>query len=407
MRDHSGYIEKTRHEAMQDVLDTWEFTRRVERVDVPDALGRVAAADVFSLNTLPNKLTSNMDGIAVRFDAFEAAGPDGPDTSMWVRGRDWQFCNTGIGMPDDFDTAIAIEGVEVSDDNEHVVLHRLPERRGQSTTPIGANLREGDLLVRAGEQLTPALLSVLNMGGHTQVDVVARPIVAFIPTGNELVDAGQPLPEGKNVESNAVMICAKLAQWGAEPLRYPILPDNWDQIEQTLADAAQKADVVVINAGSSKGSDDFTCEILEKNGRMLHHMLAQGPGRHCSAAILDGKPVIGISGPPMGAEFTTDWMVKPLVDRYLGLPGDYPPMVFARMEAEPGFWPEAVQVVKRGIAWRDDDDQLWARVLDPGERPILRELDQANCFITFGRGVDRWEAGEWHPVELRWPYLNA
>ena len=82
-------------------------------------------------------------------------------------------------------------------------------------------------------------------------------------------------------------------------------------------------------------------------------------------------------------------------------------MVFARMEAAPGFWPEAVQVVKRGIAWRDDEDQLWARVLDPGERPILRELDQANCFITFGRGVDRWEAGEWHPVELRWPYLNA
>ena len=66
-----------------------------------------------------------------------------------------------------------------------------------------------------------------------------------------------------------------------------------------------------------------------------------------------------------------------------------------------------MQVVKRGIAWRDDEDQLWARVLDPGERPILRELDQANCFITFGRGVDRWEAGEWHPVELRWPYLTA
>ena len=111
MRDHSGYIEKTRHEAMQDVLDTWEFTRRVERVDVPDALGRVAAADVFSLNTLPNKVTSNMDGIAVRFDAFEAAGPDGPDTSMWVRGRDWQFCNTGIGMPDNFDTDTLREAV--------------------------------------------------------------------------------------------------------------------------------------------------------------------------------------------------------------------------------------------------------------------------------------------------------
>ncbi len=404
MRDHSGYIEKTRHEAMQDVLDAWEFTRRIETLDVPDALGRVAAADVFSLNTLPNKLTSNMDGIAVRFDAFEEAGPEGPDTSAWVRGRDWQFCNTGIGMPGDFDTAIAIEGVEVSDDDEHVVLHRLPEYRGQSTTPIGANLQEGDLIVRAGEELTPALLAVLNMGGHTRVDVVARPVVAFIPTGNELVDAGAPLPEGKNVESNAVMVCAKLSLWGAEPLRYPIVPDNWEKLESTLADAAAKADIVVINAGSSKGSDDFTCEILEQNGRMMHHMLAQGPGRHSSGAFLEGTPVIGISGPPMGAEFTVDWMVKPLVDRYLGLPGDYPPMVFARMQDDPGFWPERVQVVKRGIVWRDDADELWARVLEPGERPMLRDLDRANCFITFGRNVQRWNAGEWHAVELRWPY---
>ena len=404
MRDHSGYIQKSRHEAMQDVLDTWEFTRRIERVAVPDALGRVAAADVFSNNTLPNKLTSNMDGIAVYFSAFEEAGEDGPDTSTWERGRDWQFCNTGIGMPGDFDTAIRIEDVEVSDDDEHVVLKRLPERRGQATTEIGANLQKGDLLVHAGEELTPALLAVLNMGGHTEVDVVARPVVAFIPTGNELVDAGKRLAKGKNVESNAVMICAKLQLWGAEPLRYPIVPDNWKKLEKTLVDAASKADIVVINAGSSKGSDDFTCEILEERGEILHHMLKQGPGRHSSAAILDGKPVIGISGPPMGAEFTADWMVKPLVDRYLGLPGTYPPMVFARMESGPSFWPESVQVVKRGIVERDENDELWARVVNPGERPILRELDEANCFITFGHGVDYWHAGDWHAVELRWPY---
>lgn len=405
MRDHSGYIEKTRHQAMRDVLDAWEFERAIERIDVPAALGRVAAADVLSLNTLPNKLTSNMDGVAVHFSAFEEAGEDGPDTSEWVRGTDWQFCNTGIGMPGDFDTAIRIEDVEVSDDDAHVKFNRLPEYHGQSTTEVGANLQEGDVLVRAGEALTPALLSVLNMGGHTQVDVVKRPVVAFIPTGNELVDAGKELPEGKNVESNAVMVCAKLVQWGAEPLRYPIIPDNWEKIEETLLDAASKADVVVINAGSSKGSDDFTCEILEQRGQMMHHMLAQGPGRHCSAALLEGTPVIGISGPPMGAEFTTDWMVKPLVDRYLGLPGDYPPMVYARMAEEPNFWPEAVQVVKRGIIERDENDELVARLLPMDERPILRGLDKANCFITLGRGVDYWHAGDWHAVELRWPYV--
>ena len=402
MRDHSGYIEKERHVAMRDALDAWKFERKTETVEVVDALGRIAAVDVLSKNTLPNKLTSNMDGIAVHFDAFEHGAPD---TSAWVRGVDWQFCNTGIGMPDDFDTAIRIESVEVSDDNEHVKLNQLPERRGEATTAIGASLQEGDLLVRKGEELTPAKLSLLNMGGYTQVDVVKRPVVAFIPTGNELVDAGKPLGEGKNVESNAVMICAKLKLWGAEPLRYGIVPDDWEKLKKTLLDAAEKADIVIINAGSSKGSDDFTCEILEQNGEMLHHMLAQGPGRHCSAALLNGTPVIGISGPPIGAEFTSDWMVKPLVDRYLGVLGDYPPMVFARMDFNADFWPEAVQVVRRGVVYRDEHDRLHARLLATDERPLLRQLDKANCFITFGRGVERWKAGDIHPVELRWPYI--
>ena len=402
MRDHSGYIEKERHEAIEDVLAAWEFTRETETLDVPDALGRVAAADVVSKNTLPNKLTSNMDGIAVHFDAFENGVPD---TSAWERGVDWQFCNTGIGMPGDFDTAIRIEDVELSDDDAHVTINCPPERRGQSTTPGGARLEKGDVLVRAGEVLTPALLSVLNMGGHTRIDVVKRPVVAFIPTGNELVDAGKHLAKGKNVESNAVMVCAKLQLWGAEPLRYPIIPDNWNKLEKTLLDAASKADIVVINAGSSKGSDDFTCEILEQRGDMLHHMLAQGPGRHCSAAMLEGTPVVGISGPPMGAEFTTDWMVKPLVDRYLGIPENYPPMVYAIMDdPAPERWPVPVQVVRRGEVYRAELDHLHARFLREGDGPQLRELDRANCFITLGRGVDRWRAGELHAIELRWPY---
>ena len=401
MRDHSGYVEKTRHQAMQDILDIWTFKRRTETIPVTDALGRVAASDVLSKNTLPNKLTSNMDGIAVHFADFEDGAPD---TDAWVRGVDWQFCNTGIGMPDGFDTAVPIEWVHVSENDQHVTLDRLPERRGHATTQVGANLRESDLLVHAGEQLTPAKLAVLNMGGHTSVTVVARPIVAFIPTGNELVDAGEPLPAGKNVESNAVMLCAKFTLWGAEPLRFPIVKDNWDQLEAALTEAADKADIVVINAGSSKGSDDFTCEILQETGQMLHHMLSQGPGRHCSGAMLNGKPVIGISGPPIGAEFTADWMVKPLIDRYLGVSEAYPPMVYARMEFEPEFWPEAVQVVRRGIVERDKNDRLVARLLPLDERPMLRQLDNANCFITYGKGVQRWKKGTIHPVELRWPY---
>ena len=80
-------------------------------------------------------------------------------------------------------------------------------------------------------------------------------------------------------------------------------------------------------------------------------------------------------------------------------------MVFVRMDEEPEFWPEHVQVVKRGLITRDENDELHCRTLqDTEERPKLRGLDRANCFITYGKGVTPWEAGGWHPVELRWPY---
>ncbi len=401
MRDHSHHIAKSRHAAVRCLMERWRFERRTERIAVSDACGRIAARTVRALHRLPSALASNMDGIAVRFADFEHGTPD---IASWKRGEQWQFCNTGIAMPDGFDTAVAIERAEVSPDNATLRFIEAPTERFECTTEPGASLQEGDVVVRAGEELSPTLLSALNMGGHDRVDVIARPRVAFIPSGNELVPAGTPLPVGKNVESNAVMACAKIEQWGGEPVRFPIVSDDPKLLMEALNKAAEEADVVIVNAGSSKGSDDYTCELLEEHGEMLCHEVEQGPGRHCSFSLLGETPVIGISGPPIGAEFTLDFFVKPFVDLYLSRPLSFPPTVRARMLDEGGPGPEHITIVKRVVVRRTEDGGFVAWTLVNDKRPVLRGCARANGVVSVGPGHPGWLVGDEVEIELRWPY---
>ena len=400
MRDHSNHICGTRHEVVGALMQRWDFTREVENVLLSKADGRVAAKTVISRNTLPSSRTSNLDAIAVHFDDFVDGAPD---ITEWERGNQWQYCNTGVAIPEGFDTAIAIEQVEIAND-KLVALNAVPTERFQMTTEEGASLQPGDILVSAGEVLAPTLLAGLAMGGYTEVAVVRKPRVAFIPTGNELVPASVELPRGKNVESNSAMIGAKIEAWGGSALLYDIVPDDPDKILAALRDAAEKADIVAINAGSSKGSDDWTCEILEREGEILFHEVNQGPGRHCSFSLLDGKPVIGISGPPIGAEFTADFFLKPFVDLYLGANLDYPPTVRATMLDSAPMSPRRMNVVKRVVVRRDERDRFVAWTLHTYDRPVIRDCTWGNGLVTVDKDSYGWVEGDEVEVELRWPY---
>lgn len=400
MRDHSNHRSAGRREVIEALLSRVSFTRRVECVPVSEACGRVAAKTYTSLNTLPNKLTCNMDGIGVHFSDFENGMPN---IESWERGVQWQYANTGVAMPADFDTAIAIERVQLEGD-KLIAIDACPEERFACTTPVGANLQPGDVLVEEGEVLSPVLLSVLNMGGHTQVEVYAKPKVAFIPTGNELVPAGGEVPEGKNVETNATMVCAKIAQWGAEPVRFDIVPDKPDQILRALRKACAECDIIAINAGSSKGSDDWTCELLEREGEVLFHEALQAPGKHSSFSILDGKPVIGISGPPFAAELNVDVFLKPFVDVYIGVDTSYAPTVMARMLDSSPLEPRRVTLVKRACVRRMPDGDYVAWQVKTDGRPKMRDCTKANALLFLDKDGYGYQEGEYFPVELSFPY---
>lgn len=130
-----------------------------------------------------------MDSLALRWSDFECSEPgEVPDVSGWTRGAQWQFANTGVGMPEGFDTAICIENAQVSADDQtlEAIMHA-PSARYAGTTPAGSRMHEGDVIVLAGTFVTPAYAAALAGAGITECEVLAKPKVVFIPTGNELV----------------------------------------------------------------------------------------------------------------------------------------------------------------------------------------------------------------------------
>lgn len=334
MRDHSNHIELSREEAVDQMLSRCDFEalgrRRVERIALAEAYGRVLAEDVRAASSVPSCLTCGMDSIAVHWSDFEGLEPGClPDTSEWVRGRDWQFANTGVAMPEGFDTAIVIEHVQVSEDEQHVSIDAAPSRQFAGTRPAGSTLEAGDVLAHAGDVVTPDIAARIASGNASSVLVVAKPRVAFIPTGNELVPAGiPPVPSGKgryaaygkNFETNGYVVRGKVEKWGGAFMPFDIVVDDPDCIRAAIRCACEVADIVVLNAGSSKGSDDWSCEVMEEMGDVICHQTNHGPGHHSSYALVDGVPIVGISGPSGGASFTLNFYLRPLMMKWLGLP---------------------------------------------------------------------------------------
>ena len=415
MRDHSKHVQFTREECIAKLVEISDFSPRSETVDIHDALGRVTAADCPSLHDLPTALCARLDGIAVRFSDFADGAPD---MSGWELGREYDWANTGTALPAGYDTAIAIEQV-VFDGERIAGVNKVPAEPGELCKPVGSDYAKGQLVVPARTRLTPTRVSALAMCGYAQVEVLARPRVVFIPTGDELVEIGSELASGKAYETNGILLAGKLRLWGAEPIVYPCLPDDWDQIRAALLRAAGEADIVCVNAGSSKGSKDFTMEILEEIGEVYCHETNHGPGHHTSASSIDGVPVLGLSGPPNGCDITADWYLKPLVDNFLygaergfarakaRCTEELAPQGKPKGPGPKGKEPKGDFFTIRPVAVAFGEGGYELSLVNGGKHLSLVQLDEANAYVEKSRAeLADIHAGDMVEVELRYPYTQ-
>lgn len=384
----------TREEMVNIITKYVQPTAKTETLPFAKTCGRVNAEDVYSINTLPNYPVSRFDGIAVRYADFEN-GP--PDTSAWALGAQYTYCNTGIAMPAGYDTMIAIEDVTIHDTG--IEVHEQPEYAGEMVHGVGEHLRAGELLVAKGEEIVPAHVGLFAAGGVTEVKVFAKPRVGIIPTGDELVPPAAYLPVGKNVDSNSYMIAAYLEEWGARAAMYPIALDAPGVLATALQKALGENDAVIVIAGSSLGTKDYTIRVLQQLGQVVVPELAHGPGRKSSLSLASGKPVLGVAGPPLGAQITCDLYLAPFVSCLRGLP----PVALRQLEvvSDENYSPRGVDFCERVHIYKAGDGYHIRSTFAPKTtRAQMQILSNGNFYRRANTGCEK---GERTTVELLRP----
>ena len=292
-----------------------------ETIASRSAIGRVTAGPVSARLSSPSFHSAAMDGLAVLAEDTFGATDETPLTLRFDSG-DAVMINTGYPLPPEKNAVIMIENVLISDDGKEGVI-RAPVYPWQHVRKVGEDIVATELLFPTGHQLRPADIGALITGGCAAIRVRKQPKVTIIPTGSELValeDYPNAIPPGKTIESNAVVLAGLAQQAGAEVEITPIISDDFDSIKNHLTSVlASEADLVIINAGSSAGSADYTVQIIEQLGEVLVHGVTIMPGKPTILGAIADKPVVGIPGYPVSAIIAMEQLVVPLLAHMQGV----------------------------------------------------------------------------------------
>jgi len=363
-------------------------------VPLEEAAGRTTAAPIFARFSVPGTHVSAMDGIAVRSEETVGASEQHPVTlSDAVR------VNTGNVIPPGYDAVVMIEDVWMGDGTFTI---RRPVSPWQHVRPVGEDIGESEMILPSRHRIRPHDIGALASYGVADVAVLSVR-VGLIPTGSELVPPGERPPPGKVVESNTLMAAALLREAGADCRRYPITPDEYELVRDAVRLGVAENDVLLVSAGSSAGTRDFTADVIRDLGEVLAHGVAIKPGKPVIIGRIDGKPVIGLPGYPLAAATVLREIVLPLLSRYgLVLPdfGSAAARLTTTLHSEIG----TDEFVLLSVGRIGD---AWVAVPQSRGAGVQMSAVRANAYMRIPAASEGVEAGEIVTVRLRVPLDTA
>ena len=302
------------------------MTPRTEMVCVGEALGRVTAEPLYAAISAPHYHACAMDGIALAARVTFGASSTTPVT---VAPSDYVVVDTGDPLPEGCDAVVMIEDVVFAEGDGMSNLGTCPVTLYASVAPwgnvrqIGEDICAGEMLLTSNVRIEPAAMGAMLAAGVQEVSVIARPRVGVIPTGDEVVAPSASPKPGDVMEFNSTIFSGMVSQWGAAAVAYPIVPDKPDAVEAALRKAVDECDIVLLNAGSSAGRDDYSSRAVAHVGDLLYHGIAIKPGKPAilgCAQAADGHTaaVVGVPGYPVSGIIVVEELVKPLVEQMLG-----------------------------------------------------------------------------------------
>ena len=296
----------------------------METISIEDALGRIIVEPVFAKRSCPSFHSAAMDGIAVR--AEETYGTTEKYPRTLKVGRDAVWINTGQPLPESFNAVIMVEKIHQLDEN-HLEI-RSSAYPWQHVRKVGEDIVATQLLLAQNHRIRPFDVGAIIGAGVFSIKVWQKPRVAIIPTGTELihyrdVEEKDTLKQNEIIEYNSLVLAGLVRECDGIPIVYDIVPDVEENIREALKKAIEsEAHMVIINAGSSAGSKDFTASIINEMGEVLVHGVGMMPGKPTILGIVKDKPVVGNPGYAVSSTLSFEQFVKPLL---YSLQGQQPP----------------------------------------------------------------------------------
>lgn len=373
------------------------------------ASGRVLAESVWARISSPHYHASAMDGFAIRAENSNGAAPSTPVMLRYEEQA--AYVDTGDPLPEWANAVIPIENVEPLDENGKIsdqprqpyrIRIRAAVTPWSHVRPMGEDIVATELVIPAGQTLRPIDLGALAASGQTSLKVARIPRVAVLPTGTELVNIGSDLKTGDIIEFNSIVLGAQVNLWGGKADRYPITKDNFDAICSRVEDAASDHDLVLINAGSSAGAEDFSVSVIEKLGKVLVHGVAVRPGHPVILGMITRKdnrqiPIIGVPGYPVSAALTGEIFVQPLLSMWLGREDQSQNQIISAKITRKVNSPQGDDDFMR-VAVGRVNGQVLAAPLAKGAG-MINTLVHADGIALIPRGIQGLEAGS--DVEVR------
>ena len=305
---------------VQEAIDIYrsEVEKRVElqyeTIPVTESLNRITGKAVYAKYCSPLFNAAAMDGIAVNAAKTEGASEGTPVELVF--GKDYRIIDTGDPIHEPYDAVIMAEDLlETEDENKVKIIS--PAVPWQHIRPVGEDIVAGEMILPGRHCIRPIDVGVLLSGGIVEIEVVKNPTVAIFPTGTEIIEPGTEPKDGDIIESNSRMFENMAKVQGAEAVRFETIPDDYERIRDAVKEAAEKFDMVIINAGSSAGTEDYTVHVLRELGEVIIHGVSIKPGKPVILAFVNNKPVIGLPGYPVSAYIGFENFVSPVLS-YMG-----------------------------------------------------------------------------------------
>lgn len=379
-----------------------------ELIFAVDSLTRVTAEPVFAKISSPYFQSAAMDGIVVKAEITFGASESTP--VKLKKNLDFYYINTGNIIPQGFNAVIKIEDINIvnkvisQNENQKRSFFKKADRGiseeieiysaafpGQHIRNIGEDIVANQLILSVNHKIRPVDIGGLLAGGISELLVRKKPRIGIIPTGDELIEPGEKIFPGKIIEYNSKVIKNMISEWGGEASIFNIVRDIPNDLISILKKVIQQSDIVVVLAGSSAGSKDFTSKIIQSLGEILVHGVTIMPGKPTILGIIDKIPVIGLPGYPVSMFISAEQFLKPLIFKKLGLQLKNREMIKAAM---------AQKVVSRlgneeflRVRLGEIDEKIMAFPLPRGAG-IINSLIEADAFIripSLKEGLDYQE----------------